>query len=116
MTLTAKVAALDAKERAKRTVARRQAHAGLAVAAADAGPRAAAGVKADPGPGRQNVQDGSPAADAGFERGDVIVEGEARSRSRAWPTSGDRGQAREGKPILFRIQRQDASLFLTVTV
>ena len=64
----------------------------------------------------QNVQEGSPAADAGFERGDVIVEVDKKPIKSVAEFRESVANRAKGKPMLFRVQRQDASLFLTVTV
>jgi serine protease Do len=117
MTLTAKVAALDAKEpreaergeRAKPTL-------GLAVQPLTPALAQQLGVKATQGLVVQNVQDGSPAADAGFERGDVIVEVNKKPVKSVAELKESVDKHGKGKPMLFRIQRQDNSLFLTVTV
>ena len=117
MTLTAKVAALDAKEpreadrgeRAKPTL-------GLAVQPLTPALAQQLGVKATQGLVVQNVQDGSPAADAGFERGDVIVEVNKKPVKSVAELRESVDKHGKGKPMLFRIQRQDTSLFLTVTV
>jgi serine protease Do len=117
MTLTAKVAALDAKEpreadrgeRAKPTL-------GLAVQPLTPALAQQLGVKATQGLVVQNVQDGSPAADAGFERGDVIVEVDKKPVKSVADLKESVDKHGKGKPMLFRVHRQDASLFLTVTV
>lgn len=64
----------------------------------------------------QNVQEGSPAAEAGFERGDVIVEVNKKPVKSVAELRETVDKHGKGKPMLFRIQRQDASFFLTVTV
>jgi serine protease Do len=62
----------------------------------------------------QGVQPGSPAAEAGFERGDVIVEVN-RQPARSLEQLKDAVAKREkGKPILFRVEREGGSVFLTV--
>ena len=117
MTLTAKVAALDAKEpreadrgeRAKPTL-------GLAVQPLTPALAQQLGVKATQGLVVQNVQDGSPAADAGFERGDVIVEVNKKPVKSVAELKESVDKHGKGKPMLFRVHRRDASLFLTVTV
>ncbi len=117
MTLTAKVAALDAKEpreadrgeRAKPTL-------GLALQPLTPALAQQLGVKATQGLVVQNVVDGSPAADAGFERGDVIVEVDKKPVKSVADLKESVEKHGKGKPMLFRVHRQDASLFLTVTV
>jgi len=117
MTLTAKVAALDPKEpreadrgeRAKPTL-------GLAVQPLTPALAQQLGVKATQGLVVQNVVDGSPAADAGFERGDVIVEVDKKPVKSVADLKDSVEKHGKGKPMLFRVHRQDASLFLTVTV
>jgi len=117
VTLTAKIAALDAKEpreadrgeRAKPTL-------GLAVQPLTPALAQQLGVKATQGLVVQNVVDGSPAADAGFERGDVIVEVDRKPVKSVADLKESVDKHGKGKPMLFRVHRQDASLFLTVTV
>jgi serine protease Do len=117
VTLTAKIAALDAKEpreadrgeRAKPTL-------GLAVQPLTPALARELGVKATQGLVVQNVVDGSPAADAGFERGDVIVEVDKKPVKSVADLKESVDKHGKGKPMLFRVHRQDASLFLTVTV
>lgn len=64
----------------------------------------------------QNVADGSPAADAGFERGNVIVEVDKKPVKSMAELKESVDKHGRGKPMLFRVHRRDASLFLTVTV
>jgi serine protease Do len=64
----------------------------------------------------QRVEDGSPAADAGFERGDVIVEVDKKPIKSVTDLRESVDKHGKGTPMLFRVHRQDASLFLTVTV
>jgi serine protease Do len=118
VTLTAKIAALDAKEpreaadrgeRAKPTL-------GLAVQPLTPALAQQLGVKATQGLVVQNVVDGSPAADAGFERGDVIVEVDKKPVKNVADLKESVEKHGKGKPMLFRVHRQDASLFLTVAV
>jgi serine protease Do len=73
-------------------------------------------VKATQGLVVQNVVDGSPAADAGFERGDVIVEVDKKPVKSVTDLKESVDKHGKGKPMLFRVHRRDASLFLTVTV
>jgi serine protease Do len=117
MTLSVKVAALDAKEpreadrseRAKPTL-------GLALQPLTPALAQQLGVKATQGLVVQNVTDGSPAADAGFERGDVIVEVDKKPVKNLAELKETVDKHGKGKPMLFRVHRRDASLFLTVTV
>ena len=62
----------------------------------------------------QGVEAGSPAADAGFERGDVIVEVNRQPARSVEQLKEAVAKRDKGKPILFRIEREGASLFLTV--
>jgi serine protease Do len=117
MTLTAKIAALDSKEpyqadggeRARPTL-------GLAVQPLTPALAQQLGVKATQGLVVQKVEDGSPAADAGFERGDVIVEVDRKPIKSVSDLRASVDKHGKGKPMLFRVHRQDASLFLAVTV
>ena len=73
-------------------------------------------MKATQGLVVQNVMDGSPAADAGFARGDVIVEVDKKPVKSVAELKETVDKHRKGKPMLFRVHRRDASLFLTATV
>jgi serine protease Do len=61
------------------------------------------------------VKDGSPAAEAGIQSGDVIVQVNRKPTR----TVADLRQAlaaqKAGEPTLFQIHRKDASLFVAVT-
>jgi serine protease Do len=118
MTLTAKVAALDAKEprEADRGGERAKPTLGLAVQPLTPALAQQLGVKPTQGLVVQNVVDGSPAADAGFERGDVIVEVDKKPVKSVAELKETVDKHVKGKPMLFRVHRQDGSLYLTVTV
>ena len=117
MTLTAKIAALDAKESGQADGGEKAKPAlGLAVQPLTPALAQQLGVSAKQGLVVQNVQEGSPAAEAGFERGDVIVEVDKKPIKSVAELRESVDKHAKGKPMLFRIQRQDASLFLTVTV
>jgi serine protease Do len=62
------------------------------------------------------VEDGSPAADAGFERGDVIVEVDKKPVKSVADLRERVDKHGKGKPMLFMVHRQDNSIFLTVTI
>ena len=118
MTLTAKIAALDANE--PREAAERGESAkptlGLAVQPLTPALAQQLGVKATYGLVVENVVDGSPAADAGIARGDVIVEVDKKPVKTVAELKQSVEKHGKGKPMLLRIQRQDASLYVTVTV
>ena len=61
------------------------------------------------------VKDGSPAAEAGIQPGDVIV----KVNRKPVKTVADLRQAlageKPGEPTLFQLHRKDASLFVAVT-
>ncbi len=117
VTLSARIAALDAKEAAQGEGGEKAKPAlGLAVQPLTPALAQQLGVRATQGVVVQNVQEGSPAADAGFERGDVIVEVDKRPVRSVAELRESVNKRAKGKPMLFRVQRQDASLFLTVTV
>ena len=117
ITLTAKIAALDAKESGQADGGEKAKPAlGLAVQPLTPALAQQLGVSAKQGLVVQNVQEGSPAAEAGFERGDVIVEVDKKPIKSVAELRESVDKRAKGKPMLFRIQRQDASLFLTVTV
>jgi len=116
MTLTAKIAALDAKEPGQAEGSDKAKPAlGLAVQPLTPALAQQLGVRATQGLVVQNVQEGSPAAEAGFERGDVIVEVDKKPIKSVAELRESVEKRAKGKPMLFRIQRQEASLFLTVT-
>jgi serine protease Do len=117
MTLRAKIAALDAKE-AGQVDGGDKAKPALGLAVQPLTPSLAQqlDVSAKQGLVVQSVQEGSPAAEAGFERGAVILEVNKKPIKSVTELRESVDKHGKGKPILFRIQRQDASLFLTVTV
>jgi serine protease Do len=118
MTLTARVAALDAKEAADSGDSGEKAKPALGLAVQPLTPALAQqlGVRATQGLVVQNVMEGSPAAEAGFERGDVILEVNKKPVKSVSELRESVAKNGKGSPMLFRVQRQDASLFLTVTV
>ena len=117
VTLNARIEALDAKEAAQADSGEKAKPAlGLAVQPLTPALAQQLGVSAKQGLVVQSVQEGSPAADAGFERGDVIVEVDKKPIKSVTELRESVDRHAKGKPMLFRIQRQDASLFLTVTV
>ncbi|HEY4908687.1 MAG TPA: PDZ domain-containing protein, partial [Methylomirabilota bacterium] len=116
VTLTAKVEALDAKEAAQADSGEKAKPAlGLAVQPLTPALAQQLGVRVTQGLVVQNVMEGSPAADAGFERGDVIVEVNKKPVKSVAELRETVAKHGKGSPMLFRVQRQDASLFLTVT-
>jgi serine protease Do len=116
VTVTAKVEALDAKEPAQADSGEKAKPAlGLAVQPLTPALAQQLGVRATEGLVVQNVMQGSPAADAGFERGDVIVEVNKKPVKSVAELRETVAKHGKGSPLLFRVQRQDASLFLTVT-
>jgi len=117
VTLSARIEALDAKEPSQAEGSEKAKPAlGLAVQPLTPALAQQLGVSAKQGLVVQSVQDGSPAADAGFERGDVIVEVDKKPVKSVAELRESVDKRAKGKPMLFRIQRQDASIFLTVTV
>jgi serine protease Do len=117
VTLSARIEALDAKESAQAEAGEKAKPAlGLAVQPLTPALAQQLGVRATQGLVVQRVQEGSPAADAGFERGDVIVEVDKKPVKSVAELRESVAKHGKGKPMLFRIQRQDASLFLSVTV
>jgi len=118
VTLTARVEALDAKEAAAEGDNGEKAKPALGLAVQPLTPALAQqlGVRATQGLVVQNVMEGSPAAEAGFERGDVIVEVNKKPVKSVSELRESVAKNGKGSPMLFRVQRQDASLFLTVTV
>jgi serine protease Do len=117
VTLSVRIEVLDAKESAQADSGEKAKPAlGLAVQPLTPALAQQLGVRATQGLVVQNVQEGSPAADAGFERGDVIVEVDKKPVKSVAELRESVDKRAKGKPMLFRIQRQDASIFLTVTV
>ena len=117
VTLDARIEALDAKDSARAEGGEKAKPAlGLAVQPLTPALAQQLGVRATQGLVVQNVREGSPAADAGFERGDVIVEVDKKPVTSVAELRESVSKRAKGKPMLFRVQRQDASLFLTVTV
>src|SRR5215831_12475672 len=119
VTLTAKVAALDTKEAAEAdNNGGEKAKPALGLAVQPLTPAIAQqlGVSAKQGLVVQDVMDGSPAADAGFQRGDVIVEVDKKPVKSVAELRESVAKHGKGTQMLFRVQREDASLFLTVSV
>jgi serine protease Do len=118
VTLTARVEALDTKEAAAESGGGEKAKPALGLAVQPLTPALAQqlGVGATQGLVVQNVMEGSPAADAGFQRGDVIVEVNKKPVKSVSELRESVAKNGKGSPMLFRVQRQDASFFLTVTV
>ena len=116
VTLSARLEALDGKEPGQAEGGEKAKPAlGLAVQPLTPALAQQLGVRATQGLVVQDVREGSPAADAGFERGDVIVEVDKKPVTSLAELREAVDRRAKGKPMLFRIQRQDASLFLTVT-
>ena len=119
VTLTAKVAALDTKEASEAdNNGGEKAKPALGLAVQPLTPAIAQqlGVSAKQGLVVQDVMDGSPAADAGFQRGDVIVEVDKKPVKSVAELRESVAKHGKGTQMLFRVQREDASLFLTVSV
>jgi len=113
--LTARIEALEAKE-GRQAAAESEAKPSLGLSVQPLTPDLARrlGTAARLGLVVQGVEAGSPAADAGFERGDVIVEVN-RQPARSVEQLNDAVAKREkGTPILFRVEREGGSVFLTV--
>ena len=117
LTLTAGIGTLESKE-ARETEGGEHAKPTLGLAVQPLTPALAQhlGVKATQGLIVQGVEDGSPAADAGFERGDVIVEVDKKPVKSVADLRERVDKHGKGKPMLFRVHRQDNSIFLTVTI
>jgi len=116
MTVNAKVAALDSKDGSPAENGEKAKPAlGLAVQPLTPQLAQQLGVSATHGLVVQNVIEGSPAAEAGFERGDVIMEVNKKPVKSVTELRETVAKSK-GSSMLFRVQRQDQSLFLTVTV
>ena len=116
MTVTARIAALEAKDdSAGETGEKAKPALGLAVQPLTPQLAQQLGVTARHGLVVQNVLEGSPAAEAGFERGDVIMEVNKKPVKSVSELRESVARSK-GSSMLFRVQRQDQSLFLTVTV
>ncbi|PYM56111.1 MAG: peptidase [Candidatus Rokuibacteriota bacterium] len=113
--LTARIEALEAKE-GRQAAAESEAKPSLGLSVQPLTPDLARrlGTPARLGLVVQGVEAGSPAADAGFERGDVIVEVNRQPARSVEQLKEAVAKRDKGKPILFRIEREGASLFLTV--
>src|ERR1700682_4179378 len=110
VTLSARIDALDAKESAQADSGEKAKPAlGLAVQPLTPAVAQQLGVSAKQGLVVQSVQEGSPAADAGFERGDVIVEVDKKPIKNVAEFRESVAKRAKGKPMLFRVPRQHAS-------
>ena len=113
--LTARIEALEAKE-GRQAAAESEAKPSLGLSVQPLTPDLARrlGTPARLGLVVQGVEAGSPAADAGFERGDVIVEVNRQPARSVEQLKEAVAKREKGKPILFRVEREGGSLFLTV--
>ncbi len=115
MTLTAEVAELpEPQQQAEATPSSRE-QLGISVQPLTPALAKQLGVPDTAGVVVAGVKDGSPAADAGIQPGDVIVE----ANQKPVKSVGDLRQVlaaqKAGEPTLLRIHRKDASLFIAVT-
>jgi serine protease Do len=62
------------------------------------------------------VKDGSPAAEAGIQPGDVIVQVNRKSVQSVAELQQALAANKPGQPVLFQIHRKDASLFVAISV
>ncbi|HWN91510.1 MAG TPA: PDZ domain-containing protein, partial [Verrucomicrobiae bacterium] len=113
--LTARIEALEAKE-GRQAASEAEARPSLGLSVQPMTPDLARrlGTPARQGLVVQGVEAGSPAADAGFERGDVIVEVNRQPARSVEQLKEAVAKREKGKPILFRVEREGVSLFLTV--
>ncbi len=113
--LTARVEALESKE-SRQASSEPDAKPALGLAVQPLTPEVARrlGVTEREGLVVQGVEEGSPAAEAGFERGDVIVEVNRQPAKSVALLKDAVAKREKGKPILFRVERQGTSLYLTV--
>ncbi|MBS1117697.1 MAG: protease Do [candidate division NC10 bacterium] len=61
-----------------------------------------------------DVADGSPAAEAGIQAGDVIVEANRQPVHSVAALQKAMADQKAGEPTLLRIHRKDASLFVAI--
>ncbi len=113
--LTARVEALESKE-SRQASSEPDAKPALGLAVQPLTPEVARrlGVTEREGLVVQGVEEGSPAVEAGFERGDVIVEVNRQPAKSVALLKDAVAKREKGKPILFRVERQGTSLYLTV--
>ncbi len=116
LTLTTQVAEMPGPQQMAETAHPARERLGLAVQPLTPALAKQLGVPDQNGLVVAGVMDGSPAAEAGIQPGDVIVE----VNRRPVKTVADLRQAlageKTGAPTLFRIHRKDASLFVAIQV
>jgi serine protease Do len=116
--LTASIVALEASETEQASASERvKPTLGLAVAPLTPAIAQQLGLRASTqGLVVQGVEDGSPAAEAGFARGDVIVEVDRHAVKTVAELRERLTQHGKGTPMLFLVQRQGSTLYLTASV
>jgi serine protease Do len=62
------------------------------------------------------VKDGSPAAAAGIQAGDVILQADRKPVATAADFGRVLAERKAGEPVLLWIRRKDASLFVVVNL
>jgi serine protease Do len=114
MTLSLQIAEMPGNEQVAATTAPKES-LGLAVEPLTPGLANQLGVPDKTGVVVARVQDGSPAADAGIQPGDVIVEANRQPVKGVVDLRRVISQQKPGEAILLLIHRHDASLFVAVT-
>ncbi len=114
LTLTARIAELSEPQQVSEVT---PAHARLGLSVQPLTPALAKqlGVTDAYGLAVAGVQDGSPAADAGIQPGDVIVMANQKPLHRTADLQQVLAAQKPGEPTLLQIHRKDASLFVAVT-
>ncbi len=115
LTVTAQIDQLPEPEQVAEAAHPARERLGLAVQALTPGLARQLGVPDKAGLVVAGVKDGSPAAEAGLQPGDVIVQVNRKPVRTIAELRKALAAQKAGEPTLFQIHRKDASLFVAVT-
>jgi serine protease Do len=115
LTVTAQIAELPEPEQVAEAAHPARERLGLAVQPLTPSLAQQLGVPDKAGLAVAGVKDGSPAAEAGIQPGDVIVQVNRKPVRNIAELREALAAQKAGEPTLFQIHRKDASLFVAVT-
>ena len=115
LTVTAQIAQMPESQKMAEATSPAQERLGLAVQPLTPALAKQLGVPDTAGLVVAEVKDGSPAAEAGIQPGDVIVQVNRKPTRTVAELRQALAAQKAGEPTLFQIHRKDASLFVAVT-
>jgi len=116
LTVTAQIAALPEPQQVAEATAAGGKSLGLTVRPLTSTLAKRLGVPDKTGLAVTDVADGSPAAEAGIQPGDVIVEANGKTLHSIGELRRAVADQKAGEPTLLRIHRKDASLFVAIEI